>query len=57
MGGRHQCIAAAGTPRFVRAKLNELRAHGLIDLEHGVYRASRITLYGICQLPAPPIRH
>ena len=45
MGGRRQRVTAARLLKFVRAKLGELRANDLIDLEHGVYCASDVALY------------
>jgi hypothetical protein len=49
MSGRRQRVTAARLPKFVRAKLDELRANDLIDLEHGVHRASDVALYSSCQ--------
>jgi len=52
MSGRRQGIAAA---RLRGAQLDKLRANDLIDLEHGLYRASEITLYSGYQLSARPL--
>ena len=34
---------------------DDLRTHDLIHLEHGVYRASQITLYSSFAGPPPPM--
>lgn len=56
MRGRRQFITAAEMPAPVRARLEELRATHILDLEGGAYRASHIALYSSYQLPAPPTR-
>ena len=37
-------------------RLEQLRAEGILELEHGAYRASEIALYSSYQLPLPAAR-
>jgi hypothetical protein len=46
-------IAVCDTPAAVRAKLDQLHGEGILDLEHGAYRASEIARYSSYQLPLP----
>lgn len=46
-------IAISDTPAAVRARLDQLRGEGILELEDGAYRASEIALYSSYQLPLP----
>ena len=46
-------IPVSDTPAAIRARLEQLRGAGILELEHGAYRASEIALYSSYQLPLP----
>jgi hypothetical protein len=40
---------------LVRARFEQLRGNGIVELNGGAYRATHIALYSSYRLPAPPI--
>lgn len=52
---RRQSINAADTTPSARAKLDKLAREHIIDVDHGVYRASYMALYSGYQRTVPPI--
>jgi len=46
-------IPLCDTPAAIRAPLEQLRGEGILELEHGAYRASETALYSSYHLPRP----
>jgi hypothetical protein len=56
LNGRAASIPVSDPSAKLRARLDQLRAAGIVERNRGAYRASHLALYSSYRLPAPPIR-
>jgi hypothetical protein len=47
-------IPRSETPAVIRPRLEQLRGDGILEFQHGAYRASEIAFYSSYHSPSPP---